>query len=94
MADGGGLWRIRFADVPRTSLYFLCFFGASMQFGWDSCPLYPLWMYLYLYGFLNFNTDMFDKKKSLVRLVSGASSVASVLSAIPLAGHAVGVAAV
>ena len=34
-----------------------------MQIGWDNCPMYPLWTYLYLYRILIFNTGMFDQKK-------------------------------
>ena len=52
MAGGDGLGRIRPAVGPRTCLHFLCFLGAFVLLGRDSCPLYPVLTYLYLYMFM------------------------------------------
>ena len=52
MVSGDRFWRIRPADGPRTWLHLLCFLGAFVLLGRDSCPLYPVLTYLYLYMFM------------------------------------------
>ena len=67
MAGGDGFWRIRPAVGPRTCLHFLYFLGAFVLLGRDSCPLYPMLAYLYLYVHtisLTRNTGMFAKKRN------------------------------
>ena len=74
-ADDGGdrCRRIRSAwssRRPRDLNAIFCFLEAFLLFGWNSCPLYPYTMYLYLYFSLTSNTGMFVKKKRSVGLQS------------------------